>query len=841
MGLQAEREFNLANARYQPLVLVFVATCTGIAWDHYRSASLSVWFVTGSASLFIWSCSYWIGWSKVATASLLLAIACTGGSWHHLYWDLYSGDEIGLAATAEAAPICIEAIVKRTPRVKAAPPDDPTSTMPAEPRSIVAVAVTKVRDGRVWKSASGRTQVTIPGIVADVGAGDRVRIFGSLSSITPPLNPGEFNFANSQRQRRMVCRMSVDAAPCVVTMERSQWWHPMATIHSIRSHSNAVLAKNLPQDQAELASAILLGIRDQVDSERVEKFMTTGTVHLLAISGLHVGMLASGFWVIARCGWMSRKTMLLSAMALFVFYAIFTDAKPPVVRAAVLISVMCLARLLGRRAFEFNTLSFAGLILIVVNPTNPFQTGTQLSFLAVATLSCSQRVSLWLTVPDDPLQRLIDQSRPWPVRSYRRIGTFVWQLWVASTVIWIVALPLVMYRFHLVSPIAVFLNPVVWVPMAIALFSGFGVLVFGWAIPPLGAACGWICATSLSVIERCVAWTHEIPYGHAWVPSPPAWWILSFYVVLAIGVAVPRLRISLRWMIAWTTVWFAIGFAATIGPLARFNSNSNTPLACTFIAVGHGTSVLVELPDGRNLLYDAGSLGRAKFAVRPIEATLWSRRISHLDAIVISHADADHYNAIPGLLEKFSVGVVYVSPVMFRDATPALVALREAIRTRGVPIRTLDATVRLDGGDLVDIETLHPPPGGVLGSDNANSIVLQLRSHRHSLLLPGDLESPGLEDVMDEMPLATNIAMAPHHGSLRSDPLGFSAWATPDYVVISGGSGRDIGAVRWAYEYRGAQVFHTAVDGATRFDINSAGIAISTHMGSATKNESKED
>ena len=128
-------------------------------------------------------------------------------------------------------------------------------------------------------------------------------------------------------------------------------------------------------------------------------------------------------------------------------------------------------------------------------------------------------------------------------------------------------------------------------------------------------------------------------------------------------------------------------------------------MACTFVAVGHGTSVLIELPDGKALLYDGGSLGASRFAARPLAAVLWSRGITHLDAIVISHADADHYNAVPGVLKRFTVGVVYVSPVMFRDSTPALAALRDAIETAGVPLRELAANDRLEAG--IQLFTRH--------------------------------------------------------------------------------------------------------------------------------------
>jgi len=833
MSLQAEREFNLAKARYQPLVVVFAAASVGVIADYLLAIPMTAWLVFSVSGLFAWSVLKRRIWQPLATLVLSIAIAGAGGAWHHAYWRLYREDEIGLVASVEATPVCLEAVARSAPRVRAAPPEDLMSTMPSEERSVVIVSATQVRDGTEWRMASGLLQVMVPGQLSGVRAGDRLRIFGSLSGSSPPLNPGEFDFAKSQRQRRMLCRMSVDAPECIVVVEPSAWWHPRTAIQAIRNRSNKILNRHLQPEQDELASAILLGIREQIDSQRIEMFMTTGTVHLLAISGLHVGMLAAGFWAIARLGWMSRRSMLCFAIALFIFYALFTGAKPPVVRAAVLISVMCVARLLGRRAFEFNTLALAGLILLVVNPTNLFQTGTQLSFLAVATLSCSRRIAFWLTEPEDPLQRLISQSRPWPVRMLRTVGVFAWQLWIASTVIWLVALPLVMYRFHLVSPIAVFLNPVVWVPMGVALFSGFGVLILGWTVPPLADVSGWVCDRSLSVIEGCVLWAAEIPFGHAWIPSPPLWWVLSFYGALAMGVAVPRFRVTLGRAIAMTAIWFAVGFAVTVGPLARWEGNRGEQLACTFVAVGHGTSVLIELPDGKTLLYDGGSLGASRFAVRPIAAVLWSRGITHLDAIVISHADADHYNAVPGLLEQFTVGTVYVSPVMFRDSTPALETLRDAIQSAGVTLRELDATDRLEGGDGVELEILHPPAQGVFGSDNANSIVLRIGYQGRTILLPGDLETPGLEDVMAEVPLDCDIVMAPHHGSLRSDPLGFSAWTTPEHVVISGGAGRDVGAVRWAYEHGGAEVTHTAVDGAVRFEITSAGIKRTTHLPNA--------
>lgn len=825
------RELDANASRYQPLVFVLVAVSVGIAADRFCTVSFGVWISAGTGGLFLWLVSRrWI-WQTIVTAFLLTALIATGGSWHHLHWRLFRADDLSLSARIETQPACIEGVALASPRIRPAPPEDLMRTMPAEEQSVLTIHARRVRDGNTWQRTSGRVNIMCDGELQGVRAGDRLRIFGLLSSPSRALNPGEFDFAAHQRRRRELCRINCDVPECISVIKPASFRRPVDRLQQIRDRGDALLWKHLRHDRAGLAAAVLLGMREQVDPERMQDFMTTGTVHLLAISGLHVGILAAGFWFLARFGWLSRRKTLLMAIGLVVFYAALTDARPPVVRAAVLISVMCVARLLGRRALEFNTLAVAGLIVLAMNPTNLFQTGTQLSFLAVATLACSQQLSLAFVRPEDPLDRLISQSRPFPIRIARRCGSFFFRLWLASMIIWLIALPLVMYRFHLFSPIAVLLNPIVWLPMGLALFSGFGVLMFGWWLPLAADASGWVCDQSLSFIELCIQAALSLPISHAWTPSPPLWWVVGFYAALASGVATPRLRPARGWCVVLAAAWFAVGFAFTTGPLSRSDKHDGDELVCTFVAVGHGTSVLVELPDGRTLLYDAGRLGSSKSGVRPISSLVWSRGITHFDAIVISHADADHYNSLPGLLERCSVGAVYVSPLMFREESPALAELRAAIATRGVPLRELDSTGRLDGGDEVELDVLHPPPRGVIGSDNANSIVLRVSYAGHTILLPGDLETPGLEDVMAELPLDSDVVMAPHHGSMRSDPRGFSAWSTPEWVVISGGHGRDLRAVKSAYAEGGATVLHTSLDGAIQIKVSKRGLRIAHWTG----------
>jgi competence protein ComEC len=235
------------------------------------------------------------------------------------------------------------------------------------------------------------------------------------------------------------------------------------------------------------------------------------------------------------------------------------------------------------------------------------------------------------------------------------------------------------------------------------------------------------------------------------------------------------------------------------------------------------------------LLYDAGSLGSPEFATQTVASFLWSRGIMHIDAILLSHADVDHYNAVPGLLERFSVGTVYTSPLMFDSfgATGPATApevLRQAIVAADVPFREVWSGDRLRVGEVA-IEIIHPPKVGVIGSDNANSMTLVVEYAGRRLLLPGDLERPGLEDVIAEQPIDCDILMAPHHGSRRSDPPGFAAWSVPEWVVISGGAASD-SDVEHTYVASGAKVLNTGNLGAVEFSIDSREITAATYLAS---------
>jgi len=381
-------------------------------------------------------------------------------------------------------------------------------------------------------------------------------------------------------------------------------------------------------------------------------------------------------------------------------------------------------------------------------------------------------------------------------------------------------LPLVMARFNLFTPIALLLNTILCLPMAFSLIFGFATLVFGTLIPPIGAMFAVLCGWNLWFLQSSVNLAQDIPGGHYWVPGPPDWWLLGFYGSLGLLTAFPRTRPPRRWCLGLLACWIAVGFAP-----ALFRQDEGR-LRCTFLSVGHGSATVLELPSGKTMLYDAGQLGSPTVGTRSVAAYLWSRGITHVDAVVISHADLDHYNALPGLFEQFSVGAIYVSPVMWHEENPAMTALRQSIREFEIPLREIHAGDRLPGGEGCVIEVLHPPDRGILGGDNANAIVLDVRYLDRRILLPGDLDPPGLDDVLAEEPIDYDVLLAPHHGSRRSNSPELAAWSTPEWVVVSGGNRYDPATIGAVYKATGAQVLHTAQCGAVEVVVDGEGLRV---------------
>ena len=745
---------------------------------------------------------------------------CAGAAWHHVYWNLFPKNEISRFCNRDSAAVYIEATLLTEPRKIASQTPEKNLNRPRDlkPLTRARIRCRSIRNGSTWMPCSGRVTLTAPESEMALHAGDRVRIVGRLRRINPPTNPGSFDFRNFYRQRRILAAIYCPQSDSIEVVKRSQSGAWQA---SLRDRLNNLAWQHLPPQQASLASAILLGNREQLTTSRREAFLRTGTVHLLAISGLHVGILACCFFFLFRCGWLSRSVCLILTIAFVLFYAWLVEFRPPVVRASILIVLFCIARVFGRSGLSSNVLALAALLVLAINPTDLFSLGTQLSFLAVAAIGFGNQ---WIfNHRTDPLQQLIAVTRPWPIKAFQAVKENLRAAFVISGLIWLISIPLVAINFHVLAPVGLFANPLILLPIAIALYAGISIFIFGDLLSIVARFAAVVCAGSLGLIETFVNWAGDLPLSHFWTPGPSWLAVMIFYIGWVIFGLFPPTRISVGRLCLLGILWLIFGWftPAYVGHLYR--SQIQRSLTTTFIDVGHGTSVLLQLPNDKNILYDCGSTTSSRFAANCVSDVLWHKGISHIEAIIVSHADIDHFNAIPALSKRFSIGKVYLSPAMNEHPSPSVGELKRALAAAHVDIAELSANDSIHIDSSTRIKAIAPSPDLQHSNDNSASIVLTVEYQNQRILLPGDLEKEGLEQLLATPAGHFDLVMAAHHGSSHSSPLRFCHWATPKYLAVSCGSGKFSAQTADAARQCKCRLLRTDRHGAIEFEIRKDG------------------
>jgi competence protein ComEC len=544
-------------------------------------------------------------------------------------------------------------------------------------------------------------------------------------------------------------------------------------------------------ETAPIATAMILGIRDEIDDETYSQLIETGIVHILAISGLHIGLVAGavGFFLI-QFG-VPRRWLAIGLACSVLIYLFLSDGRPPVVRATVLVLTASLALFLNRRVVSANSLAFTAIVVLLINPCELFQFGAQLSFLGTG-------VFLWLPT----VQLTADgdaKSRGAYFWLWRKIVNGLARVLLFNLLIWFTLVPLLMDRMHLFTPIVMLLNPLLWLPMTVAILSGFFMMFAGAidtitalvALPPLAPVFGMVADTSFGTLLTMSDLAHRIPYGHFWVAGQPFWWLLAFYVPLIFWTLVPQLRLPRRWFIVFLMSLVIAGFAYDFarGVLRKRNER----LTVEITSIGHGLGILIIAPDSTTTIYDAGSLTMPERAADVMSRRLWAYGKRRIDRLILSHPDSDHYNASFDLLERFTVGEVFVPPGMFEKNVEGIAVLKQTIEAKKIPVQTVHHGNNIDGTPAIQV--FHPPRPNDDGSppyepdteSNALSLVVMFEHKDVRIMLTGDVDVKQATHIFNEPPPNVSVMLVPHHGGQSSTTTPLFHWASPEHLLISGG------------------------------------------------------
>jgi len=556
-----------------------------------------------------------------------------------------------------------------------------------------------------------------------------------------------------------------------------------------------------------LVTALSVGIRADMRPADWDTLTRTGTIHLVAISGLHIGLVAGLVALVSGWAWRlaGRLPLLLAApragiiagLVAGLVYALMAGMTIPTQRAVCMLAAVAAAMFWSRRALAVETWLLALTVVLAFDPLASLAAGFWLSFGAVAVLALG--VARALAAPAEA---------SWVRRVAARFGAWWW----IQLILFVGMAPLLLALFHRVSLAAPFANlvaiPVIGMGAVPAALAGLALLAAGFE-----SAASWAFNAAAAVIDALwvfLDWCAAQPWA-VWRRPAPAWWSVPLAALGAALLLAPRALPARR--TGW--LWF-VPLLAAPGAGLDGDALGRGEFHYTMLEVGHGLATVVQT-QSRVLLYDAGPRFSGGFDTGEsvVVPFLNQLRARDLDALVVSHGDNDHSGGHRAVLAQFAAGRVLSS-------TPALIASAGGESCRAGQRWEWDGVV---------FEMLWPPADTAGLSGNDASCVLRVSSPFGALLLTGDIGRPAEAAlVRARVALAADILQAPHHGSKTSSTEAFLARVNPQIALASIGHlnryAHPHESVRARYEHRGIPLYHTANEGGISASFLRAGITL---------------
>jgi competence protein ComEC len=667
------------------------------------------------------------------------------------------------------------------------------------------------RHGR-RRACTGRVQVRLEGRRPDVRAGDHVEVAGTLLAPRPPTNPGAFDWQDLAQRRGEAGVVFVRDADLIRRRPPRHWWaHLLQMRDRLRGTVRGWLHGRDDPDspRGALLDAMLLGRRDGRFAELNEAFRGVGLAHLLAVSGMHLGILAGLVLALARIDGRPRRAHGLVLIVATLAYLLVVEARLPVLRAALMLIVASAGVASGRRINVGSLVALSAVLLLAWRPQELYAAGFQLSYgvvLGLIHLAPALR-RRWFGPPD-----------PAPPTAGATLLEWLRTALAASCTAWLVAAPIALHHFGLLSPLAAPLS-VTALPLATVLLAVGYVRVLVAAVLPFAAPVLDVplygSAELLLGLVRC-AWV--VPGAAVHLPPPTPWWTGAALAWVVLAVRLPELSAARRWLrpaAAALALWLLLPLAPRPwGPALRID----------MIDVGDGSCYLLR-SNGGTVVFDAGSAHRPDVGRRIIVPALRSLGTRRVDAVIVSHGNLDHCSGALEVVDAFRVGQVLVTPQLVEEAraepaSPAATLLA-GLRRRGVPYRAVAA------GDEARLgrsawRWLHPE-AALTAPSNQTSMVITVEAAGRRVLLCGDLEGEAAAAVhAAHSDLRADVVELPHHGADDAAARALVRSLQPAIVMQSTGRTR-WERDAWEADLRGVIRLVTARDGACWIEIGRDG------------------
>jgi len=638
-----------------------------------------------------------------------------------------------------------------------------------------------------------------------VHKGDRIWLTGSLEPPHRAGNPGEFDYRQYLYHQGIYYILSVEQASDVLKLESARGWQEL--INSYRDRMEKVTDQYLTAQESAILRGMLLGDIDDIDPQLYEKFQNTGIVHLFSVSGLHIGflLLMSG-WISSLLG-AKRSYKLVMGIILLLVYGTLISWPVPVIRASIMGGMGLLAYYSGRPQQMLNSLGIAGLLIILFDPHALFTVSFQLSFLAT-----------WGLLHLFPVMRSRLPYSGWAV-----------DLILVPLCAQLAVVPAIAYYFNLFSPVSILANLLVTYLSGAVVMLGFAALVLV-MIGPLAGLCLFPAGLIIEFIILATHFCNALPGGVLWVATPGIPAIVLYYTGVLLLLSWPLTSPYYKQVFRVGMVLVLLFLITVFWPPAWQNRGT---MEIIFIDVGQGDSILIKSPHGHFILVDGGGSQFYEVGEMKLLPYLRHRGINHLDLVINTHPDSDHFLGLTEIMNRITVER-FAYPLVLHDSPEYVEAFR-LVQQHSGSLLGLHAGQVLQVEPGFHLEVLHPSPEiSRVADTNHLSLVLKCRYQNFSALLMGDLDREGLEELAARKSgVQCDLVKVPHHGSRNSLREGFYAACQPQVAVISVGNnqfGHPHREVLDELTNQGIQVYRTDLQGAVRCTSDGSCFTIDTYF-----------
>ena len=736
-----------------PLLPMAVAFAGGMALAEWTPL-LVLWSVAVVA-LALLAASLVLGRRAIAGGLLLVAVAAVGA--------------------IRAAPLPLPA--DHIARLDLPRPATVTGRIGAEPatsgpqRTRLVLEVERVDE----TPQSGRLHVTLYGEAPQLIQGQRVRMQTRLHRAGGFRNPGGFDYGRQLERQDIFAVASTRIDRLTVLDDPGPAWNV-----TVRRAAREAMERSLPPASAALLAGLLLGDRTALPPETDTAFRRAGVYHVLAVSGFNVALIAGATFTLLSLVRFPRRVTAAGAIVVVAGFAAVVGPQASVLRAAIMATLVLGALLVEREASVLNALALAAILILALRPADLHDPGFQLSFAATIGIVAA------------PIPRGLVAGAV-----------------AVSVAAELAVLPITLAHFNQLSIIGPLAN-LVAVPLAgVATIVGLLGLAASWLAERAGDVllnATWPVLIGLRVLVA-VAATPSWALVHLPAPAWPA--VTSYVGALLLGLGWWRLRNErprpARWVGLVAATLAAVSITLAAWPLAR---PADGRLRVMVLDVGQGDAIVVETPDGRTLLIDAGGGGpwRLDAGERVVAPVLWNRGVLRLTAALVTHDDQDHAGGMAAVRKLFRIDEAWTADDL--RAIPHVVG--------GVRLTVLSGGGRGETGRR---------------QSNDDALVLRLDYGLVSFLLASDITAAAESRLLAARPgLAATVLKVAHHGSRGSSTPEFLRAVGPRVAVVSVGARNSYGHpspdTLARLEAVGAAIYRTDRDGAVIFETDGRALVV---------------